>query len=223
MKPRIGSRNQALSVLSLRCGIFTAPWAGRPNPGALLKVWSSGKGKSKRRVTIVIISWLGIYLALRKGPPTDGNRRATQAIVRVEAVLRAVRWFVGLGLIFSAGLSGAATHPVPLDKNTDSAKCIECHEDKAKGKAVHSAIAMGCTSCHEIRVTKDVTRVKLTTTTPYALCLTCHADKNAAGIKGTVHPPAVRDCLKCHDPHTAANKNQLLKPTSGGANENPAA
>jgi len=23
-----------------------------------------------------------------------------------------------------------AVHPVPLDKNTDSAKCLECHEDK---------------------------------------------------------------------------------------------
>jgi predicted CXXCH cytochrome family protein len=30
----------------------------------------------------------------------------------------------------------------------------------------------------------------------------------------------VRDCLKCHDPHTSANKYQLLKPTSGGAEEN---
>ncbi len=118
--------------------------------------------------------------------------------------MRAVRLFLGLGLILSAGLCGAATHPVPLDKNTDSAKCIECHEDKAKGKAVHSAIATGCTSCHEVRVNKDVTRVKLITATPYALCLTCHADKNAADLKGTVHPPAVRDCLKCHDPHTSA-------------------
>jgi len=127
---------------------------------------------------------------------------------------------LGLGLIFSASLIGAATHPVPLEKNTDSAKCIECHQDKAKGKNVHSAIAMGCTSCHEIRVAKDVTRVKLITTTPYALCLTCHADKNAANIKGTVHPPAVRDCLKCHDPHQSDNKYQLLKPTSGGKNEN---
>jgi predicted CXXCH cytochrome family protein len=134
--------------------------------------------------------------------------------------VRAVRWFLGLGLIFSAGLCGAATHPVPLDKNTDSAKCIECHQDKAKGKSVHSAIATGCTSCHEVRVTKDVTRVKLITATPYSLCLTCHADKNAADLKGTVHPPAVRDCLKCHDPHTSDNKNQLLKPASGGANEN---
>ena len=120
--------------------------------------------------------------------------------------MRAVRLFLGLGLILSAGLCGAATHPVPLDPNTDSAKCIECHEDKTKGKAVHSAIAMGCTSCHEVRVTKDVTRVKLITATPYALCLTCHADKNAADLKGTVHPPAVRDCLKCHDPHTVGQQ-----------------
>jgi predicted CXXCH cytochrome family protein len=114
----------------------------------------------------------------------------------------------------------AKTHPVPLDKNVDAAKCIECHEDKAKGKAVHSAIATGCLSCHEVRVSKDVTRVKLTTTTAYGLCLTCHAEKDASQIKGTVHPPAVRDCLKCHDPHTTDNKNQLLKPLSGDKNEN---
>jgi predicted CXXCH cytochrome family protein len=30
----------------------------------------------------------------------------------------------------------------------------------------------------------------------------------------------VRDCLKCHDPHTSDNKNQLLKPESGDAKEN---
>jgi predicted CXXCH cytochrome family protein len=134
--------------------------------------------------------------------------------------VRAVRFLLVLGLILSGVGVGAATHPVPLDKNTPTSKCIECHEDKAKGKSVHSAIATGCTSCHEIRVTKDVTRVKLITATPSALCLTCHADKNAADLKGTVHPPAVRDCLKCHDPHQSDNKNQLLKPASGGANEN---
>ena len=31
---------------------------------------------------------------------------------------------------------------------TDPATCVQCHEDKTKGKAVHSAIAMGCTACH---------------------------------------------------------------------------
>jgi predicted CXXCH cytochrome family protein len=119
-----------------------------------------------------------------------------------------------------ASRASAAVHPVPLDKNADAAKCLECHDDKAKGKHVHSAMAMGCMSCHEVRVNKDITRVKLITATPYSLCLTCHADKKAADIKGTVHPPAVRDCLACHDPHNSDNKDQLLKSTSGSEKEN---
>jgi predicted CXXCH cytochrome family protein len=114
----------------------------------------------------------------------------------------------------------AATHPVPLDKNTDSAKCLECHADKSKGKAVHSAIATGCLSCHEIRVNKDVTRVKLITATPQSLCLTCHADKDSASLKGNVHPPAVRDCIKCHDPHVSENKNLLLRASAGEKGKN---
>jgi predicted CXXCH cytochrome family protein len=109
----------------------------------------------------------------------------------------------------------AKEHPVPLDKNVDSAKCLECHAEKSKGKAVHSAIATGCLSCHEVRVNKDITRVKLITSTPQSLCLSCHSEKDAASIKGTVHPPAVRDCIKCHDPHSSDNKNQLLKAVSG--------
>ena len=121
---------------------------------------------------------------------------------------------VGLVLVGAVAAFGAK-HPVPLDPKADPKTCIECHEDKTKGKSVHSAIAMGCTTCHEIRVNKDVTRVKLITTTPVALCLNCHGDKKASDIKGKVHPPAVRDCLKCHDAHTSDNKNQLLKPTSG--------
>src|SRR5579859_2497213 len=109
-------------------------------------------------------------------------------------------------LTMAAGRAAAAVHPVPLDKNTDPKKCLECHDDKAKHKFVHSAMQGGCMACHEIRVNKDITRVKLITATPTALCLTCHADKSAADIKGTVHPPAVRDCLKCHDAHSSDNK-----------------
>ena len=127
---------------------------------------------------------------------------------------------VAVLMVLCGGRVLADVHPVPLDKNTPSAKCIECHEDKSKGKAVHSAIQLGCNTCHEIRINKDVTRVKLTTTTPLNLCLSCHADKNAAEIKGTVHKPAVRDCLKCHDPHASDNKFQLLKPASGDEKSN---
>ncbi|MGB9433752.1 MAG: cytochrome c3 family protein [Candidatus Acidiferrum sp.] len=131
---------------------------------------------------------------------------------------------IGLGLLGGALLIAAPIyadiHPVPLEKNADSAKCLECHAEKAKGKFVHTAISTGCTSCHEVRVNRDVTRVKLITATTYGLCLTCHKDKNAAELKGTVHPPAVRDCVKCHDPHESDNKYQLLKPTVGAQKEN---
>ncbi len=122
--------------------------------------------------------------------------------------------------LMSSSLLYSAIHPVPLEKNTDSAQCIACHEDKAKGKVVHPAVTAGCMTCHEIRVNKDVTRVKLITTTAQALCITCHADKNAADLKGTVHPPAVRDCLKCHSPHTSDNKYLLLKTDSGDKDQN---
>ena len=123
-------------------------------------------------------------------------------------------------VLLCASSTRADIHPVPLDKNTDSAKCLECHEDKGKGKTVHAAVTAGCTSCHEIRVGKDVTRVKLLTTTPAALCFTCHADKNPAEIKGVVHKPAVRDCLKCHNPHATDTPNLLLKAESGDQKEN---
>ena len=111
-------------------------------------------------------------------------------------------------------------HPIPLTENTDSAKCITCHEDKTKGKVVHPAIPMGCTVCHEVRVNRDITRVRLVSTTPVGVCITCHPDKNAAEIKGKVHSPGVRDCLKCHNPHTSDNPNLLSKPTSGDAKSN---
>ena len=137
----------------------------------------------------------------------------------LENVLLKILFLLSLTLLCRANLFGAV-HPVPLDPKTDASKCIECHEEKTKGKAVHSAIAMGCMSCHEVRVNKDITRIKLITSTPQALCITCHADKDAATLKGTVHPPAVRDCIKCHDPHQSDNKFQLLKATSGEKKDN---
>ena len=125
-----------------------------------------------------------------------------------------------LFVVLAGSRAGAVVHPVTLDPKTDSAKCLECHADKAKGKSVHSAIATGCLSCHEIRTNRDITHIKLIEPTPVKLCLQCHADKDASQIKGHVHPPAVRDCLTCHSPHSSDNKNQLVKPLSGGKGEN---
>ena len=148
----------------------------------------------------------------------DCISRAVECSRRLKLKLKcSIGLIVLISVIASPLLAG--THPVPLTKDTDPATCATCHEDKSKGKNVHSAISMGCNSCHEVRVNKDTTRVKLITTTPVSLCLNCHADKKAADIKGKVHPPAVRDCVKCHDPHQSDNKNQLLKPTSGDAKD----
>ncbi len=124
-----------------------------------------------------------------------------------------------LGIAVTVPGLWAGKHPVPLEAKPDAAKCVECHADKTKGKAVHSAMATGCLSCHEVRVNKDVTRTKLTATTAVNLCIGCHADKKASDLKGKVHSPAVRDCLKCHDPHKSENKNQLLRPTSGATKD----
>jgi predicted CXXCH cytochrome family protein len=135
-------------------------------------------------------------------------------------MVRLLRPMVYAAIAACSVLAGAAEHPVPLEKNVTAAKCLECHEDKSKGPHVHSAIQLGCTSCHEVRNVKDVTRIKLTATSSGKLCLTCHTDKNAADLKGRVHPPAVRDCVKCHDPHQSKNEKQLLKPVSGEKQEN---
>jgi predicted CXXCH cytochrome family protein len=143
------------------------------------------------------------------------NRNRTNVTWRALPHLLVVLCYVATISVLPAF---AKTHPVPLEKNADASKCIECHGDKTKGKAVHSAIATGCMSCHEVRVTRDVTRVKLTTTTTQALCLSCHDEKKVQAGQ-TIHPPAVRDCVKCHDPHQSDNPNQLLKATSGATKE----
>src|SRR5579863_3187676 len=153
--------------------------------------------------------------------PESPNRVFPAQVNALKAsILPRLLQVLALALLMTARPAWAKEHPVPLEKNVDAAKCLECHEDKTKGKAVHSAIATGCLSCHEVRVNKDVTRIKLTTTTPYKLCLTCHTEKDATQIKGTIHKPAVRDCLTCHDPHTSDFKNQLLKATSGEKKDN---
>jgi predicted CXXCH cytochrome family protein len=148
------------------------------------------------------------------------NATRETASIRKVSCAKVLEWVTALLFVFAVPTASAKTHPVPLDKNTDSAKCIECHADKTQGKFVHSAIATGCMSCHEIRVNRDITRVKLITATPYKLCLTCHADKDASKIQGQVHKPGIRDCLTCHDPHGSDNKNLLVKATSGDQKDN---
>lgn len=169
-----------------------------------------------RLLSCTSLSGAGVNSNSQPGP--DWQAGPQLAGGKLNAGLRTALFLLCVAL--SLGRSFAGVHPVPLDKNTDAAKCLECHSDKNQGKAVHSAMAAGCLSCHEVRVNKDITRIKLITAVPFKLCLGCHADKDATQIQGHVHQPAVRDCLTCHDPHASANKNQLLKPASGDKKDN---
>jgi len=100
----------------------------------------------------------------------------------------------------------AGEHPVALDKNTDAAKCLECHEDKTKGPHVHSAIATGCTTCHEVKVVdKDTTNVDLISPKE-ELCFTCHEKAKGASLHG---PYEQGRCVLCHDPHVSDFDKQL--------------
>ena len=135
----------------------------------------------------------------------------------------AIKIFVLLSMLFLActvRYAFAGIHPIQLDQYSNDAKCAECHSDKAEGKNVHPAVAMGCLNCHLIRNSGDTTRVNLKTARAATLCFECHRDKQGTENPRQVHAPAVQDCLKCHDPHNSPNANLLLKPTSGGKGEN---
>ena len=71
-------------------------------------------------------------------------RRMAGASLRRKSglsVLFSLPGLISVGVMLFAAHAMAAVHPVPLDKNTDSKKCLECHDDKAKRKFVHSAMA----------------------------------------------------------------------------------
>ena len=100
----------------------------------------------------------------------------------VKSALTFVR--LVLAAAFLAIAAAAQQHPTMLDPNVRATACIGCHENQAKNKNAHSATEKNCLSCHEVRVNKDVTRVKLLTATPTKLCLQCHS-KQEGGVAGT--------------------------------------
>lgn len=151
----------------------------------------------------------------RQESRSSASRPAEQRFSGGRALLLALL-LVGLATARSA----AKEHPVPLEKNTDTRTCLSCHEEKSKGKVLHTGALLDCDTCHEVRVAKDVTRIKLKATSPAAMCLTCHDDKSAAKAPGKLHPPALRQCTTCHDPHSSANPQHLVKATSGPKGEN---
>jgi predicted CXXCH cytochrome family protein len=103
----------------------------------------------------------------------------------------------------------AGQHPVSLGKNPDASKCIECHADKTKGAHMHSAMAMGCTTCHIVTQAQGATVINLIAPSK-ALCFSCHAKST----EKVLHEPYSQgNCIVCHSPHSSDQPNQLLAST----------
>ena len=90
-------------------------------------------------------------------------------------------------------------HPVFLPANIDPSKCLECHNDKATGKYVHTAVSMGCTTCHTVVNVKGATYIALSSPSNQ-LCFTCHMQSTDP----IQHPPYKEgNCVFCHSPHAS--------------------
>jgi predicted CXXCH cytochrome family protein len=129
---------------------------------------------------------------------------------RVEKIV--LFFIVVLATVFFAGGIGNA------------ADCDMCHPELKQKKAVHTALNMGCETCHTGIDASEVPTVggtepphKKTNTiakglsaeTP-ELCYSCH-DKTMFTRKN-VHAALQMGCGACHNPHSSENAKQLLSP-----------
>jgi predicted CXXCH cytochrome family protein len=110
--------------------------------------------------------------------------------------------FLSLFCIYSYALSASAE----ID-------CLQCHEDLTKGKSVHAAVSMGCTTCHAAVDARDVPH-KMTNKNAKGLsadqpdlCFDCH-DRSLFSKK-LVHPAIGMGCTSCHNPHASKNAKLL--------------
>jgi len=114
-------------------------------------------------------------------------------------------------LVLAWGLPAvAAEHPVPLPKDVQDKNCLECHDDKTKGKAVHSAMQMGCSTCHSVKTDGNSTTVELVSS-KNELCFTCH-EKSKEEV---LHKPYEQgQCTTCHSPHSSDFAKQTRAETN---------
>ncbi len=121
----------------------------------------------------------------------EQNLRSRQMVIPAILSLASLLRFsfrtltaVILLLFASSARADLHQHPVLLPANVDPSKCLACHNDKATGKYVHTAISMGCTTCHAVANVKGATYITLTSPSNQ-LCFTCHT----VSTDTVQHPP----------------------------------
>jgi predicted CXXCH cytochrome family protein len=93
-------------------------------------------------------------------------------------------------------------HPYVGKDDLKSETCLTCHPSKNQGKYVHTAVSMGCDSCHQLTSTNDHTAITLRAMGG-GLCAKCHEINKKAVQHG---PYRAGKCILCHNPHTGAYK-----------------
>jgi len=84
--------------------------------------------------------------------------------------------------------------------------CLECHSGVQGGKYVHTAMSLGCTTCHSIETKDGVTHVTLALPAN-KLCQKCHAPSTDKVLHG---PYKAGLCVVCHSPHSSDFPNHTL-------------
>lgn len=92
--------------------------------------------------------------------------------------------------------SSGGKHPVEIKPD---ANCSQCHASLGEGKYVHTAMSMGCTTCHTVTNKSDGTYVELVSPVNQ-ICLTCHSLSSEKVLHG---PYKQGDCVICHSPHSS--------------------
>lgn len=126
-----------------------------------------------------------------------------------------------VGLIFLWSISALAdVHPVPLDKNTDSAKCAQCHnsDDNREFGGLGPNGPHGSKWTHILERRYEFSQAPapgqlinnlfpnpdLSVNGPYALCGKCHdLGKIAANTSFSEHARHINDGFSCSACHTA--------------------
>ena len=136
--------------------------------------------------------------------PSGGLTRQAKLGTRsglAHADLSACAVLLAVCLLAPFGVSAeeAVEHPLIIPKDIKPATCLTCHPEKKEGRFVHTAIGVGCESCHHIVSEKNKTTITLLAEGG-GLCAKCHEATNAPVLHG---PYKDGQCLVCHDPHSS--------------------
>lgn len=103
-------------------------------------------------------------------------------------------------------------HPYIAPDAIKSENCLTCHPDKKEGKAVHTAVGMGCENCHQATSEKDKEKTSITLIAEGGgLCAVCHKASRGPVQHG---PYKAGQCLVCHEPHASNFPKQTRAETT---------